>query len=221
MTPAQFNLAVSDNTISANDNSVFADGISFNNASNFTAIGNSVSGDGSTASANSFRFMMSPEGVIHNNYSTGTQRGFSFKITPSIVQFRNNTMNVNWHGLELDPTAIIGIQDHTANNWTGYNLGSIPYEDISGVKIGAFNFNLTNDGIQYNQFIVDDTHAIGTVRYPNFEPPIGSFAFDWFDPNPGTETIPYYTQCSVSREMDSELTEIDSLVVIDSIELCL
>ncbi|MBK8414106.1 MAG: hypothetical protein IPL22_06090 [Bacteroidetes bacterium] len=69
-----------DNTISANDNSVFADGISFNNASNFTAIGNSVSGDGSTTSANSYRFMMSPEGVIHNNYSTGTQRGFSFKI---------------------------------------------------------------------------------------------------------------------------------------------
>ncbi|MBK9047741.1 MAG: hypothetical protein IPL74_13915 [Bacteroidetes bacterium] len=80
MTPAQFNLAVSDNTISATDNSVFADGISFSNASNFTAIGNSVSGDGSTTSANSYRFMMSPEGVIHNNYSTGTQRGFSFKV---------------------------------------------------------------------------------------------------------------------------------------------
>ena len=79
MTPALFNLAISDNVIVATDNNAFADGISFNNATNFTAIGNSVTGDGTTASANSYRFMMSPEGVIHNNYSTGTQRGFFFQ----------------------------------------------------------------------------------------------------------------------------------------------
>ncbi|MBL7915477.1 MAG: T9SS type A sorting domain-containing protein, partial [Bacteroidia bacterium] len=217
MTPAQFNLAVSDNTIAATDNSVFADGISFSNATNFTAIGNSVSGDGSTTSANSFRFMMSPEGVIHNNYSTGTHRGFFFQnYSPSIVKFRNNTMDVNWHGLELNPTAIIGIQSFASNNWTGYNLGTFPYEVVNGSAVGAFNFNLTFDGLNLNKFTVD-IHTFGTVRYPFYEPPSGTLGLDWFQSSSGTEGVPFYTQCNVSREMDAALSEIDSLVVIDSI----
>ncbi|MBK6640857.1 MAG: hypothetical protein IPG39_06230 [Bacteroidetes bacterium] len=105
-------------------------------------------------------------------------------------------MNVNLRGLELDPSANLGVQDYTANNWTGYNLGIIPYENIGGDNIGAFNFNSTPAGISQSKFFISNSHTIGTVRFPDFEP-LGTF-IDWFESVSGTENVSllYSMQCS-------------------------
>ncbi|MBK9047742.1 MAG: T9SS type A sorting domain-containing protein [Bacteroidetes bacterium] len=92
-------------------------------------------------------------------------------------------------------------------------MGIIPYENIGGDNIGAFNFNSTPAGISQSKFFISNSHTIGSIRFPDFEP----LASVWFESVSGIENVPTYIQCNVAREMITSLTETDSLVVIDSI----
>jgi hypothetical protein len=145
-------------------------------------------------------FVMNSSNKINCNNFTGNDRGMFFggNLCAS-TKLSGNAMQDNFLGLEMNNTAVIGLQDHTGNIWVN-NTGP-----FGAVHNGAFS---------QSEFRVDQNATPGTIFFPL----IPAFNNGWFFPTPGTTfSCPANQYCIQSLAVGEDDAYYRS-VATDSIE---
>ena len=155
---------------------------------------------------------VSTDNVINCNHFNSGYRGIYFKGFCTGTDLKGNSMTNNAEGLYLDGSAVIGIQSHKGNVWTG-SFGS---------GFGANNVNSSFPGLQASEFRVNT--SMGTVIHPNVPLydiafPAGTAPTNWFNVNPLASPFNCVSSNScIAALHDDEDAAVERAIATDSLQ---